>query len=182
LSDFTHLEKSVVGEILIDEKRLEARINELQQEIERDYAGKQPLMIAVLRGSFLFFADLTRGLKVDCTMEFMRLSSYEGRTTSGQVVLHADISDSVAGRDVVIVEDIVDTGLTTAFLVERLYQKEAASIEICTLLDKSERRQTDIKPKYVGFSIPNKFVVGYGLDKDQRLRHLPYVGVVKGGI
>jgi len=180
MSDFTTLEKSVVGEILIDEETLQSRIKEMQKELEADYGDKQPLFIAVLRGSVLFFADLVRGLKVDCTMDFMRLSSYEGRTTSGQVVLHSDISEAVVDRDIIIVEDIVDTGLTTHFLVERFSEKKPKSIEICTLLDKPERRETSIKPKYVGFSIPNKFVVGYGLDNDQHLRHLPYVGVVRG--
>lgn len=175
--EFDDIVRQGVSGSLISAEDIAECIKRLQVELERDYRGRRPVLIGILRGCFLFFADLVRNLKVDCTMDFMRVSSYAGKASSREIILHADISVDIEGKDVLIVEDIVDTGLTSAYLMDRLALRRPQSIEICTLLDKPSKRETPVTPKYVGFTIGNKFVVGYGLDLDQRFRHLPFIGV-----
>ncbi|HTU14365.1 MAG TPA: hypoxanthine phosphoribosyltransferase [Solirubrobacterales bacterium] len=165
-----------VGEVLISPEELDRRVRELGAEISRDYAGKDLVMVGVLRGAVIFIADLLRNLDVSCEIDFMAVSSYgSSRDSSGVVRILKDLDDSITGRDVLIVEDIVDSGLTLNYLMRNLRARDPASIEVCSLLTKPERRRVDIPIKYVGFEIPNTFVVGYGLDYGQRYRNLDYV-------
>ena len=171
--------KSAVGEILIDEEPLQARIAELGAEISRDYAGRDLLLVGVLKGAVFFLADLMRELSVPCEIDFMAISSYgAGTDSSGVVRILKDLDMNIAGRDVLVVEDIIDSGLTLSYLMRSLTARKPASLEVCTLLTKPERREVDVPVRYVGFEIPNKFVIGYGLDFDQRYRNLPYVAVL----
>jgi hypoxanthine phosphoribosyltransferase len=170
---------SAVGEILIDEEPLQARIAELGAEISRDYAGRDLLLVGVLKGAVFFLADLMRELSVPCEIDFMAISSYgAGTDSSGVVRILKDLDMNIAGRDVLVVEDIIDSGLTLSYLMRSLTARKPASLEVCTLLTKPERREVDVPVRYVGFEIPNKFVIGYGLDFDQRYRNLPYVAVL----
>jgi hypoxanthine phosphoribosyltransferase len=165
-----------VGEVLISPEELDRRVRELGAEISRDYAGKDLVMVGVLRGAVIFIADLLRSLEVPCEIDFMAVSSYGSeRDSSGVVRILKDLDDSITGRDVLIVEDIVDSGLTLSYLMRNLQARDPASLEVCSLLTKPERRRVDIPMKYVGFDIPNTFVVGYGLDHAQRYRNLDYV-------
>jgi hypoxanthine phosphoribosyltransferase len=171
--------KNAVGEILIDEEPLQARIAELGAEISRDYAGRDLLLVGVLKGAVFFLADLMRELSVPCEIDFMAISSYgAGTDSSGVVRILKDLDMNIAGRDVLVVEDIIDSGLTLSYLMRSLTARKPASLEVCTLLTKPERREVDVPVRYVGFEIPNKFVIGYGLDFDQRYRNLPYVAVL----
>ncbi len=171
--------KSAVGEILIDEEPLQARIAELGAEISSDYAGRDLLLVGVLKGAVFFLADLMRELSVPCEIDFMAISSYgAGTDSSGVVRILKDLDMNIAGRDVLVVEDIIDSGLTLSYLMRSLTARKPASLEVCTLLTKPERREVDVPVRYVGFEIPNKFVIGYGLDFDQRYRNLPYVAVL----
>ena len=166
--------------ILLTEKDIHARVEELGRQISKDFAGKEPLFVGVLKGCFIFMADLIRSVDLHCTMDFMAVSSYGGGTsTSGNVKLLKDVSCNIKGRHVVILEDILDSGLTLKFVTEHLRAMEPASLKICTLLDKPERRKVDIFADYVGFTIPNEFVVGFGLDYQEFYRNLPFVGVLK---
>jgi len=168
-----------VGEVLIAPEELDRRVRELGAEISRDYAGKDLVMVGVLRGAVIFIADLLRSLEVPCEIDFMAVSSYgSSRDSSGVVRILKDLDDSITGRDVLIVEDIVDSGLTLNYLMRNLRARDPASIEVCSLLTKPERRRVDIPIKYVGFEIPNTFVVGYGLDYAQRYRNLDYVATL----
>lgn len=168
-----------VGEVLISPEELDRRVSELGAEITRDYAGKDLVMVGVLRGAVIFIADLLRNLEVPCEIDFMAVSSYgSSRDSSGVVRILKDLDDSITGRDVLIVEDIVDSGLTLNYLMRNLQARDPASIEVCSLLTKPERRRVDIPIKYVGFEIPNTFVVGYGLDYGQRYRNLDYVATL----
>ena len=169
----------VLQRIMYSKEQLAERIAELGREISADYKGKQPLFVGILRGCIMFYADLLREVSVDCTMDFMCLSSYSGTSSTGEVRTMLDLRESIKGRHVVIVEDIVDTGLTLDYLMQNLKSRGAASIEICCLLDKPANRKVEVHPKYVGFEIENEFVIGYGLDYDEKYRALPYVGVLK---
>lgn len=169
--------------VLIGEEPLQARIRELGAAISRDYAGEKLLLLCILRGGIMFLTDLMRHLTVLHTLDFMAISSYDPgvRKSSGQVRIALDVTQNIEGRHVLIVEDIVDTGHTIAAVIELLATRRPASLRICTLLDKAERREVPVPIDYVGFTIPNHFVVGYGLDVDEYYRHLPYIGIVKEG-
>ncbi len=169
-----------IQEILVSEKQLKKRIREMAEEITRDYAGKAPLMVGILRGSVIFMADLVRQIDLPISMDFMVVSSYgAGTVSSGLVNIKKDLEEDIRGRDVIIVEDILDTGNTLVKLTAELLRREPASLKLCVMLDKPSRRTTPIKADYVGFSIPDAYVVGFGLDFDQGYRQLPYVGVLK---
>ncbi len=162
---------------LIDEQTIQARIEELGEEITRDYEGKNPLFIGILRGAFIFLADLARHIRTPCSFDFMAVSSYgSGTKSTGVVRILKDLDEPIDGRHVILIEDIVDTGLTLDYLFRFLAAREPASIEACVLLDKYECRQVDVRVRYTAFRIPNRFVVGYGLDLDQDYRHPPFVG------
>ena len=167
--------------VLISEEELHSRIAQLGEEITRDYAGKDPVILGVLKGVVVFYADMIRQIRVPCQMDFMCLSSYHGTQTTGNMVVRQDMSVDVSGRHVLILEDIFDTGTSLDYTYHHVLSKKPASIRICTLLDKPERRKPGITlvPDYVGFTIPNEFVVGYGLDFNEHYRNLPYVGVLK---
>ncbi|HZQ03473.1 MAG TPA: hypoxanthine phosphoribosyltransferase [Gaiellaceae bacterium] len=168
-----------VGEILITADELQARIRELGREITADYSGREVLLVGVLKGAVFFMADLMRHLKVPCEIDFMAISSYGASTdSSGVVRILKDLDINIEGRHVLVVEDIIDSGLTLSYLVRNLESREPASLEICTLLTKTARREMEVDVRYVGFEIPNKFVIGYGLDFAERYRNLPYVGVL----
>jgi hypoxanthine phosphoribosyltransferase len=174
----TELERGV-SEILIDEDALRARITELGEEISRDYTGREPLLIGVLKGAVFFMADLMRQLTIPCEVDFMAISSYGASTdSSGVVRILKDLDINIEGRDVLVVEDIIDSGLTLSYLMRNLESREPATLEICALMTKPERREIEVPVRYVGFEIPNRFVIGYGLDFDERYRNLPYVGVL----
>jgi hypoxanthine phosphoribosyltransferase len=174
----TELERGV-GEILIDEDRLQERIRELGDELSRDYAGRELLLVGVLKGAVFFMADLMRSLTVPCEIDFMAISSYGAATdSSGVVRILKDLDINIEDRHVLVVEDIIDSGLTLSYLLRNLESREPASLEICALLTKPDRREIDVPVRYVGFEIPNKFVIGYGLDFAERYRNLPYVGVL----
>jgi hypoxanthine phosphoribosyltransferase len=174
----TELERAV-SEVLIDEDRLRGRIAELGEEISVDYAGRDLLLVGVLKGAVFFMADLMRHLTVTCEIDFMAISSYGAATdSSGVVRILKDLDINIARREVLVVEDIIDSGLTLSYLMRNLEAREPASLEICALLTKPERREIDVPVRYVGFEIPNRFVIGYGLDFGERYRNLPYVGVL----
>ncbi len=169
-----------IAEILIDERTLQARIRELGEQISRDYEGKKPILVGVLKGAFMFMADLIRHISIPHEVDFMATSSYGAATeTSGVVRILKDLDTPISGRHVLIVEDIIDTGLTLDYLTRILKARNPASLRICTLLDKKERRRIPIPLDYVGFEIPNKFVIGYGLDFGELYRNLPYIAVLK---
>jgi hypoxanthine phosphoribosyltransferase len=168
-----------VGEVLLDEDRLQTRIRELGAEITADYAGRELLLVGVLKGAVFFMADLMRSITVPCEIDFMAISSYGASTdSSGVVRILKDLDINIEGRHVVVVEDIVDSGLTLSYLMRNLESREPASLEVCALLTKPGRREIDVDVRYVGFEIPNKFVIGYGLDFAERYRNLRYVGVL----
>jgi hypoxanthine phosphoribosyltransferase len=174
----TELERAV-SEVLIDEERLRSRVAELGEEVSADYVGRDLLLIGVLKGAVFFMADLMRHLTVTCEIDFMAISSYGAATdSSGVVRILKDLDINIAGRDVLVVEDIIDSGLTLSYLMRNLEAREPSSLEICALLTKPERREIDVPVRYVGFEIPNRFVIGYGLDFAERYRNLPYVGVL----
>jgi hypoxanthine phosphoribosyltransferase len=170
---------ATVGEVLIDETALRRRIEELGEEISADYAGRDVLLVGVLKGAVFFMADLMRQLSLPCEIDFMAISSYgEGTDSSGVVRILKDLDSNITDRHVLILEDIIDTGLTLSYLMRNLGAREPASLEVCALLVKHGRRETDVPVKYVGFEIPNRFVVGYGLDFAERYRNLPHVAVL----
>jgi hypoxanthine phosphoribosyltransferase len=174
----TELERAV-GEILIDEDTLAARVAELGAEVSADYQGRDLLLIGVLKGAVFFMADLMRHLTVPCEVDFMAISSYGDSTdSSGIVRILKDLDINIEGRHVLVVEDIIDSGLTLSYLMRNLESREPATLEVCALLTKPARREIDVPVRYVGFEIPNKFVVGYGLDFAERYRNLPYVAVL----
>ena len=169
-----------IERVLISEEELQKRIGELGQQLAKDYDGKDPIFVGVLKGVVNFFTDMVRATPIRCQYEFMAVSSYGGGTsTSGNVKMLKDVSCNIKGRHVVILEDIIDSGLTLKFVAEHLRSMEPASLKICTLLDKPERRKVDIFADYVGFTIPNEFVVGFGLDYQELYRNLPFIGVLK---
>ncbi|HVN62871.1 MAG TPA: hypoxanthine phosphoribosyltransferase [Gaiellaceae bacterium] len=168
-----------VGEILIEEDALRNRIRELGEEISADYAGRDLLLIGVLKGAVFFMADLMRRLTIACEVDFMAISSYGASTdSSGVVRILKDLDINIEGRDVLVVEDIIDSGLTLSYLIRNLEARDPASLEVCSLLTKPDRREIDVPVRYVGFEIPNRFVIGYGLDFAERYRNLPYVAVL----
>jgi hypoxanthine phosphoribosyltransferase len=174
----TELE-AVVGEVLLDADTVSSRVAELGAEISADYAGRDLLLIGVLKGAVFFMADLMRKLTVPCEVDFMAISSYGASTdSSGVVRILKDLDINIEGRDVLVVEDIIDSGLTLSYLMRNLESREPASLEICALLTKPARREIDVPVRYVGFEIPNRFVIGYGLDFGERYRNLPYVAVL----
>ncbi len=174
----TELERGV-GEILIEEDVLRARVAELGEEISEEYRGRDLLLIGVLKGAVFFMADLMRHLTVPCEVDFMAISSYGASTdSSGVVRILKDLDINIEGRHVLVVEDIIDSGLTLSYLVRNLESREPASLEVCALLTKPERREIDVPVRWIGFEIPNRFVIGYGLDFAERYRNLPYVGVL----
>jgi hypoxanthine phosphoribosyltransferase len=176
------LEKEpLIEQILIPSEAIQRRVAELGREISSDYRDCVPILISVLKGAVVFLADLMRQLSILHEIDFMCVSSYEGGTqTTGVVKILKDLNQSITDRDVLIVEDIVDTGLTLAYLKQILLAREPRSIKLCTLLNKVEARRTEVQLDYVGFDIPNEFVIGYGLDWDEKFRHLPFLGVLKG--
>ena len=176
--------EALLAEKLIDEETLQARVRELGAQISEDYQGKDLLLLCILKGAVLFLSDLMRYITIPHEIDFLAVSSYgkQVRESTGVVRIVKDLDDPIAGRHVLIVEDIIDTGHTLSYITNNLSTRRPASLKICTLLDKQERRQVDIPVDYVGFFIPDKFVFGYGLDLDERFRELPFIGVVKPGM
>lgn len=173
--------RELLQETLIKEEELQARIKELGEEISKDYAGKDLLLICILRGGVMFLTDLMRALTVPHTIDFMAVSSYGvgARRSSGQVRITLDLRESIENRNVLLVEDIIDSGCTIASVLDLLKTRRPRSLKVCTLLDKSERREAEVPIHYRGFNIPDKFVFGYGLDLDEYYRNLPFIGVVR---
>lgn len=169
-----------IQEILFTEEQLKNRVNEIARQIEADYAGKEIMFIGILRGSFVFLADLCRAVKLPCTLDFMSVSSYGSSTTSsGQIQIIKDLSEDITGRHVIVVEDILDSGNTLSYLLNILEHRHPADLRLCALLDKPDRRTKPVDLHYRGFSIPDAFVVGYGLDYAEKYRNLPYIGILK---
>jgi len=175
--------EELLDEVLIPEGELQTRIKELGRDISADYAGKDLLLICILRGGVMFLTDLMRAISIPHAIEFMAVSSYGAgaRTSSGQVRITLDLGTSIEDRNVLLVEDIIDSGNTISSVLELLKARKPRSLKVCTLLDKPERRETEVPIHYRGFSIPNKFVFGYGLDLDELYRNLPFIGVVRPG-
>ena len=173
--------ENMIKEVLLTEEQIQAKVEELAQTLSREYADKDPVFVGVLKGVVIFYADMLKHINTPCQMDFMWISSYGSCTTSGKMVVKQDISCDIKGRHVVILEDIFDTGNSLQYTYDYLLSKEPASLKICTLLDKPERRNPSvtIQPDYTGFVIPNEFVVGYGLDFDEHYRNLPYIGILK---
>lgn len=170
-----------IQEVLLSKEQIKARVCELGEILSEEYRDKNPVVLGVMKGVVVFYADMIRQLNIPCQMDFMWLSSYAGTDSSGSVVVKRDISTDIKGRHVLILEDIFDTGASLSFVYDHLMAKGPASVKICTLLDKPSRRKPGItlEADYVGFTIPNAFVVGYGLDYNEYYRNLPYVGVLK---
>ncbi|ACC98873.1 Hypoxanthine phosphoribosyltransferase [Elusimicrobium minutum Pei191] len=171
--------ESAVERILIPEADIEARVRELGAEITKDYNGKEPILVGMLRGCVVFYSELLKNIKTKCTLDFMCLSSYCGMESTGEVRILLDVRGTIKDRHVILIEDIVDTGLTLDYVLKNLRNRGAASVEICTLLDKPSNRKVTVPVKYRGFEIPNEFVIGYGLDYNELYRNLPYIGVYK---
>ena len=171
---------AAIGEILVQPDDLQHRVRELGAEITRDYADREPLLVCVLKGAVFFLSDLMRAIDLPCEVDFMAVASYGSATqSSGVVRILKDLDAVIAGRDVIIVEDIVDSGLTLQYLLRNLKARDPATLAVCALLTKPERLEVDLSPRYVGFEIPNRFAVGYGLDHAERYRNLPYVAALQ---
>jgi hypoxanthine phosphoribosyltransferase len=171
--------EELIGEVLVPQAELRARVDQLGEEISRDYEGRDLVLVAILKGAVPFLADLMRNLRVPCELDFMAVSSYGSATdSSGVVRILKDLDASIEGRDVLIVEDIIDSGLTLHYLLRNLRARNPRSLEVCALLTKPERRRVDLPTRYVGFEIPNCFAIGYGLDYEQRFRNLSYVAAL----
>ena len=169
-----------IEKVLFTEDELKQRVKELGAKITEDYKDKEIVLITVLRGSYIFMADLSRAIDCPCVIDFMSVSSYgKGTTSSGQVQITKDLSEEIEGKDVIVVEDILDSGNTLSYLLEILEARKPASIRLCTLLDKPDRRVKEVSVDYSGFTIPDAFVVGYGLDYAEEYRNLPYIGILK---
>ena len=173
--------KNDIKEILLTEEQIQAKVKELAAQLSKEYAGKDPVFVGVLKGVVIFFADMVRNIDIPCEIDFMSISSYSGTTSTGRTEVRKDVSVNIEGRHVVILEDIFDTGTSLTFTVNHLLNKKPASLKVCTFLDKPERRRPGItlQPEYVGYTIPNEFVVGYGLDFNEHYRNLPYIGILK---
>lgn len=167
-----------IASVLISAEDIDKRVTEIGAQISKDFAGKEPLFIGVLKGCFIFMADLMRKVTVDCSVDFMAVSSYVGTKSTGAVKINKDLNQDICGKHVIIVEDILDSGVTLSFLKSYLMVRKPASISIVTFTDKPARRKTDIKADYTCFEIPDEFVVGYGLDYDQKFRNMPYLGIL----
>lgn len=172
--------KNDIQEVLFSEEQIREKVNELGKRISEDYDGKDLILIGILKGSVMFMSDLSRKITIDCSMDFMAVSSYGNTTkTSGVVRILKDLDFQIENKHVLIVEDIVDSGVTLNYLIDYLNRRKPASIEIACLLNKSERRKTEISAKYIGFEVPDYFLVGYGLDYAEKYRNLPFVGILK---
>ncbi len=177
--------KNDIEKILFTEEQLKTRIKELGQEISRDHAnsGRDLVLICVLKGSVPFMADIMRAIDLPCTIDFMAVSSYgRGTVSTGEIKIKKDIETDLIGKDVLIIEDILDSGLTLSYIMGLMGKYSPASIKLCTLLDKPERRKVPISPNYCGFTVPDEFVVGFGLDYNEKYRNLPYIGVLKRSV
>jgi hypoxanthine phosphoribosyltransferase len=173
-------EQSAIGEVLVSAEQLQQRVRELGEAISRDYAGRRLLLVGVLKGAVFFLSDLMRFIDIPVEVDFMAVASYGSATdSSGVVRILKDLDVVIEGRDVLIVEDIVDSGLTLQYLLRNLGSRNPASLEVCALLTKPERRQVDLPTRYVGFEVPDQFVIGYGLDYEERYRNLPFVAVLQ---
>lgn len=169
-----------IERVLLSEEEIKAKVRELGQTIAREYEGKDPIFLGILRGVVVFFSDIIREIPIHCQIDFMAVSSYGAATeSSGQILLKKDFDIDIEGRHVVILEDIIDSGLTLKYVLAYLKSKNPASLKVCTLLDKPARRKVELEADYVGFTIPNEFVVGYGLDYSDHYRNLPFIGVLK---
>ncbi len=169
--------------VMLTEEQLKERVTEVALQVDKDYAGKNPLVVGILKGSIIFYSDFIRHLSMPVELDFMAVSSYgSGAVSSGKLKIKKDLDRDVKGRDVIIVEDIIDSGFTLANLKKLLEERGAASVRIATLLNKAERREYDVAPDYNCFDIENEFVVGYGLDYNEQYRHLPYIGILKRSV
>lgn len=168
-----------IERILISEEELQEKVSEMGKKISRDFKDKDPIFVGVLKGCFIFMADLMRYVDISCSMDFMAVSSYSGTSSTGAVKINKDLGEDIEGRHLIIVEDILDSGVTLSYLKQYLMVRKPASITIATLMDKPARRKADIYADYSCFEIPDAFVVGYGLDYNERYRNLPYIGVLK---
>ena len=168
-----------IESVLISAEEIQRKVAEMGRRISADYAGKEPVFVGVLKGCFIFMSDLMRNVDVNCTMDFMAVSSYSGTSTTGAVKINKDLSEDIEGRDVIIVEDILDSGITLSYLKGYLLNRKPASIKIATLMDKPARRRAEVYADYSCFEVPDAFVVGYGLDYNEKYRNLPYIGVLK---
>ena len=169
-----------IDHVLLDEETIQNRVRELGEQLSKDYEGEEVILLCILKGAVIFFADLARAMNIHVKMDFMAISSYgDAVKTSGIVKIAKDMDSSITGKHVIIAEDIMDSGLTLSHLCRVLNERQPASLRVCCLLDKPDRRECDITPDYCGFKIPNEFVVGYGLDYQQKYRNLPYIGVLK---
>jgi len=167
------------GRPIVTQEQMRTRIREMGRQISADYAGKDLVLVGILKGAYCFYADLARAIRIPVRVDFIVVTSYGSRTkTSGKVKLVTELTEEITGRDVLLVEDIVDSGLTVQHLIKSLARKKPRSIRVCTLLSKPERRVVDVHLEYVGFKIPNRYVVGYGLDYRQKYRNLPYLAVL----
>lgn len=167
-------------EVMIDEETIQKRIEEMAEEIDKVYKGEKIIAIGVLRGAIYFMVDLTKKMKTPIETDFIRVSSYVGTESTGNIIMGLDISENIEGRDVLIIEDIIDTGHTLKYLKDYLLTKKPKSLRIAVLADKKERREVEVEVNFVGFEIPNQYIVGYGFDYDNSYRNLPYIGVMKG--
>ena len=174
--------RNAIKEILLTEEQIQSKVKELAAQLSAEYAGKDPVFIGVLKGVVIFFADMVRNIDIPCEIDFMSIASYSGATSTGRTEIRKDVSVDIKDRHVVILEDIYDTGNSLTFTVNHLLNKEPASLKVCTFLDKPDRRVVDMKADYVGMQIPDEFVVGYGLDYDEKYRNLPYVGILKPSV
>ena len=168
-----------IESIFFTEEEIEAKVSELGEQISKDFEGKNPMFVGVLKGCFMFMSDLVRSVTIPCSLDFMAVSSYKGTSSTGAVAIQKDLSENIEGRHIIIVEDILDSGLTLSYLQNYLKNRNPASITIATLMDKPSRRKAPVYAKYSCFEIPDAFVVGYGLDYNEQYRNLPYIGVLK---
>lgn len=169
----------VIGKPLFTPEQIQERVKAIAEEITRDYTGKEILAVGILKGAFMFFSDLVRQIRVPITVDFIIASSYVKTQTTGEVRVYYDVREPLEGKNVLLIEDIVDTGITLNFIRERILQRSPESLKICAFLDKKERRIVDVPIDYKGFVIPNEYVVGYGLDYDNKYRNLPYIAIFK---
>ena len=170
-----------IEKVLLTEEQIQSKVKELAKQLSEEYAGKDPVFIGVLKGVVIFFADMVRNIDIPCQFDFMSISSYSGANSTGRTEIRKDVSVDLKDRHVVILEDIFDTGTSLTFTVNHLLNKQPASLKVCTFLDKPERRKPGVTlvPEYIGYTVPNEFVVGYGLDYNEHYRNLPYIGVLK---
>ncbi|MBI4687033.1 MAG: hypoxanthine phosphoribosyltransferase [Nitrospirae bacterium] len=179
LKSLSEEDKLIVSKPFLSTEQIQQRIKELSAEISRDYEGKKLLSVGILRGAFMFFADLVRSIQVPMEVDFLNVSSYVKAETSGEIKIHTDLRENIRGKDILLIEDIVDTGLTLNYIKNMLLERQPASLRICAFLDKKPRRKADVALDYVGFEIPDEYIVGYGLDYDNKFRNLPYIAIFK---